>query len=59
MLRRKSGTPFLRYAAASALAEAIRDEKPDLVLTGLQSDDFGYGQTGVILAEISASRTRR
>ena len=40
------------YAAASALAEAIRDEKPDLVLTGLQSDDFGYGQTGVILAEI-------
>ena len=40
------------YAAASALAEAIRDEKPDLILTGLQSDDFGYGQTGVILAEI-------
>ena len=42
------------YAAASALAEAIRDEKPDLVLTGLQSDDFGYGQTGVILAELLA-----
>jgi electron transfer flavoprotein beta subunit len=40
------------YAAASALAEAIRDEKPDLILTGLQSDDFGYGQTGVILAQI-------
>ena len=40
------------YAAASALAEAIRDEKPDLILTGLQSDDFGYGQTGVILAEL-------
>jgi electron transfer flavoprotein beta subunit len=40
------------YATASALAEAIRDENPDLILTGLQSDDFGYGQTGVILAEI-------
>jgi electron transfer flavoprotein beta subunit len=40
------------FAAASALAEAIRDENPDLVLTGLQSDDFGYGQTGVILAEL-------
>ena len=34
------------------LAEAIRDEQPDLVLTGLQSDDHGYGQTGVILAEL-------
>lgn len=40
------------YAAASALAEAIRDEKPDLIMTGLQSDDYGYGQTGVILAEL-------
>ena len=40
------------YAAASVLAEAIREEKPDLVLTGLQSDDYGYAQTGVILAEL-------
>jgi len=40
------------FAAASVLAEAIRDEKPDLVFTGLQSDDYGYGQTGVILAEL-------
>ena len=40
------------YAAASALAEAIREEKPDLIMTGLQSDDYGYGQTGVILAEL-------
>jgi electron transfer flavoprotein beta subunit len=36
---------------AQALADAIRDEKFDLVLTGLQSDDQGFGQTGVILAE--------
>ena len=27
-------------------------EKPDLILTGLQSDDLGYGQTGVVLAEL-------
>lgn len=40
------------YAGASLLAEAIRDEKADLVFTGLQSDDYGYGQTGVILAEL-------
>ncbi len=40
------------YAAASALVAAIRDEKPDLILTGLQSDDYGYGQTGVIMAEM-------
>jgi len=40
------------FAAASVLADAIRDEKADLILTGLQSDDYGYAQTGVILAEI-------
>ncbi len=40
------------YATATALAEAIRNEKPDLIMTGLQSDDYGYGQTGVILAEL-------
>lgn len=33
------------------MANALALEKPDLVLTGLQSDDLGYGQTGVILAE--------
>ena len=27
-------------------------ESPDLVLTGLQSDDHGFGQTGVLLAEL-------
>ena len=36
---------------ADALASAMRDEAFDLVLTGLQSDDQGHGQTGVILAE--------
>jgi electron transfer flavoprotein beta subunit len=36
---------------ATALADAIRDEAFDLVLTGLQSDDQGFGQVGVVLAE--------
>jgi electron transfer flavoprotein beta subunit len=36
---------------AEALAAAIRDEQVDLVLTGLQSDDQGFGQVGVLLAE--------
>ena len=39
-------------AAARLMAAAIKAEAPDLVLTGLQSDDLGYGQTGVILAEL-------
>jgi electron transfer flavoprotein beta subunit len=37
---------------AGLLATAIREESPDLILTGLQSDDLGLGQTGVVLAEI-------
>jgi electron transfer flavoprotein beta subunit len=37
-------------AVATALAAAIKDEQVDLVLTGLQSDDQGFGQVGVLLA---------
>jgi electron transfer flavoprotein beta subunit len=43
---------FDPLGAARLLAGALAPEKPDLVLTGLQSDDLGYGQTGVILAEL-------
>ena len=39
------------FITADALAAAMADEKFDLVLTGLQSDDQGQAQTGVILAE--------
>ena len=39
-------------ASARALAAAIQKEKFDLILTGLQSDDQGFGQTGVLLAEL-------
>jgi electron transfer flavoprotein beta subunit len=37
---------------ARLMAAAIRNEAADLILTGLQSDDLGLGQTGVILAEL-------
>jgi electron transfer flavoprotein beta subunit len=37
---------------ARMLAAAIKPENPDLVLTGLQSEDLGLCQTGVILAEL-------
>ncbi len=38
-------------AVADAIAGAIKDEGVDLVLAGLQSDDQGFGQVGVVLAE--------
>lgn len=37
---------------AKAFVAAIKDEKFDLIFTGLQSDDYGYAQTGVIMAEL-------
>ncbi len=40
------------YNTARAFAEAIKQEQFDLIFTGLQSDDYGYAQTGVILAEL-------
>jgi electron transfer flavoprotein beta subunit len=39
------------FVVADALAAAMKDEQFDLVLTGLQSDDQGFAQTGVILGE--------
>lgn len=38
-------------SVAGMLSNAIGAESPDLVLTGLQSDDLGLGQTGVVVAE--------
>jgi electron transfer flavoprotein beta subunit len=40
------------FNTARAFAAAIKDEQFDLIFTGLQSDDYGYAQTGVILAEL-------
>ncbi|MEL0174707.1 MAG: electron transfer flavoprotein subunit beta/FixA family protein [bacterium] len=37
---------------SKALAKTLRDENFDLILSGLQSDDSGMGQTGVLLGEL-------
>ncbi len=37
---------------AKAFAASIKDEQFDLIFTGLQSDDYGYAQTGVLLAQL-------
>lgn len=37
---------------ARAIANVIRQTHHDLILTGLQSVDFGHGQTGVMIAEL-------
>src|SRR3981081_772388 len=39
------------FLVAEALGAAMADERFDVVLTGLQSDDQGSAQTGVVLAE--------
>ncbi len=39
------------FVLGEALAAAMRDERFDVILTGLQSDDQGAAQTGVVLAE--------
>lgn len=41
--------PFIN---AKILAAAIKQEEYDMVFAGLQSDDYGSAQTGVILAEM-------
>src|SRR3954452_10422826 len=45
-------SPIDALATARLLAKAVGQEAPYFVLTGLQSDDLGFGQTGVLLAEL-------
>ena len=46
------GTEYLDSATkADVLAAVVEEEQPDLVLTGVQSDDTAFGATGVALAE--------
>ena len=40
------------FVTAKILAEAIRKIPYDLILTGTQAEDDGYGQVGVVLAEL-------
>ncbi len=44
--------PGTLWAWRACSPKPPQPEKPDLILTGLQSDDLGYGQTGVVLAEL-------
>ena len=37
---------------SKVFAETLRDENFDLILSGLQSDDNGMGQTGALLGEL-------
>jgi electron transfer flavoprotein beta subunit len=38
-------------ASAAVLAEALRSRQPDLVLAGVETDDLGGSQVGVLVAE--------
>ena len=40
------------FNTAKAFAAVVKEENFDLIFTGLQSDDYGFAQTGVILAEL-------
>jgi electron transfer flavoprotein beta subunit len=42
---------------ASHFAHALKEENFDLIFTGLQSDDLGMGQTGIILGEMLGMAT--
>ena len=42
---------------AKCFADVLKDERFDLVLTGLQSDDTGMGQTGVLIGEFLGMST--
>src|SRR5215467_1728234 len=39
------------WVVASALAAALKGESFDVIMTGLQSDDYGFAEVGLILAE--------
>jgi len=39
------------WVIASALAAALKNESFDVIMTGLQSDDYGFAEVGLIIAE--------
>lgn len=45
------------FETASLFATALKDENFDLFLSGLQSDDLGLGQTGVLLGALLSMPT--
>jgi len=51
LIRDDEGAVCSPHAIAKVMAEALKQEEYDLILAGTQSDDWGYAQTGVLLAE--------
>ena len=45
------------FATAQVFANVIKDENFDIIFSGLQSDDVGSGQTGVLLGEMLGMAT--
>ena len=52
LVKDEEGQVSSPFATAAVLVAALKDEEYDLVLTGTQSDDYSYAQTGVMLAEL-------
>ena len=52
LVRDDEGEVTTPHAVAKVLAEVLKEEEYDLILTGTQSDDWSYAQTGVLLAEL-------
>ena len=44
-------------ASAKSFSKVLKSENFDLILTGLQSDDTGMGQTGVLIGEMLGTST--
>src|SRR3974377_510455 len=44
--------PLDAFNTAKAIASVAKGENCDLIFTGVQADDYGFAQTGVVLAEL-------
>jgi len=51
-LRIEEPVPADGHLIAKVIAQAIRNESFDLILTGVQAEDDNYGQVGVALAQM-------
>ena len=51
-LRIEEPSPNNGYLIAEILSQALKDQSFDLILTGVQAEDDGWGQVGVALAQI-------
>jgi len=51
-IQSKDKYPTDPLLAGSLFAETLKEENFDIIFSGLQSDDLGYGQTGIILGEL-------